>query len=350
MFNAQPHALYRNNGDGTFREVSSEAGLRAGKGLGVVLLDLNGDGRPDLYVANDTSGNFLYLNRGRGKLEEKGLLAGVMLDDTGGRTGSMGVDAADYDGSGRPSLFVTNFEGQNHALYLNLGGELFHCQSLAAGLGILGQGSVGFGAAFVDVDNGGWEDLVFVNGHVFRHPRQGTPQQRPVLLHNEERQGRRFFADVSDRGGPFFRTAALGRGLAVGDLDNDGRPDLVVSNSNGGVVLLRNEAAPEAHWLGVRLVGKGNRPVAGATLTLEVGGLKRTRFAKGGGSYLSASDPRLLFGLGATQQVGTLSVRWPWGRTEHWSGLRADAYWEIREGDPQPRRLPATNLPQTPKQ
>src|SRR5262249_51763981 len=156
--------------------------------------------------------------------------------------------------------------------------------------------------AFLDVDNDGWEDLVFVSGHVFRYGTTSRgPQQRPILLRNGEYQGRRFFTDESARGGSFFETAALGRGLAVGDLDNDGWPDVVGSNTNSPAVLLRNQAGADSHarWLGARLVGRDGRDVVGSTAVLELeGGRKLTRFAKGGGSYLSASDARLLFGLG----------------------------------------------------
>ncbi len=336
-----PHAVYRNNGDGTFRDVAAQTAVGPGAGLGVVLADLNGDGRPDLYVANDGTGNFLYFNRGRGRLEEVGGVVGVALNELGMPNGSMGIAIGEYDGKGRPSLFVTNFENQTHALYLNLGGESFQAQARAAGIAGLGQQWVGFGTSFLDVDNDGWEDLLFVNGHVLRRPLTGTPRQRPFLLRNVEFRGRRFFEDVSRRGGPFFETPALGRGLAVGDLDNDGWPDVVVSHSNGPVVLLRNDGsrAGGVHWLGVRLVGRDNRPVAGATVVLETEDRTLTRFARGGGSYLSTSDPRLLFGLGTAGRVGKLTVRWPWGQAEEWKGLEPDCYWEIREGTREPRRL-----------
>ncbi len=340
-----PHLLYRNNRNGTFAHVSAEAALLPGRGLGVLLADLNGDGRTDIYVANDGTGNFLYFNRGQGRLEEKAAVAGVALDEMGNSTGSMGIAVADCDGSGRPSLLVTNFESQVHALYLNRGGESFQCQSRAAGIAAIGQRYVGFGTSFLDVDNDGWEDLVIVNGHVVRHLPGGTPRQRPVLLRNVAFPDRRFFEDISSRGGPFFQVPRLGRGLAVGDLDNDGWPDLVISHTNSPVVLLRNEAGRSAatHWLGVQLVGRNHRPVAGATVNLEAGGRTHTGFARGGGSYLSSSDPRLLFGLGPAGPVGRLTVRWPWGGTEVWDGLEAGAYWEVREGHQEPRRIPRTD-------
>jgi hypothetical protein len=186
---------------------------------------------------------------------------------------------------------------------------------------------------------------VIANGHVFRYPVGGdSPKERPVLLRNTERQGRRFFQDAAAQGGEFFATPALGRGLAVGDLDNDGWPDLVVSITNGPAVLLRNEAgaASAARWLGVKLVGRERRDVVGSTAVLELeGGRRLTRFAKGGGSYLSASDPRLLFGLGESGQPARLTVKWSWGESQSWHGLTPGAYWELREGEADARRLPA---------
>lgn len=342
-FQALPHSVYRNR-DGHFQDVSAQVGLvSGGKGLGVVITDVNADGRPDVYVANDASNNFLYLNRGGGKLEEVGLTAGVAVDDHGHYNGSMGVVAGDHDGSGRPSLFVANFQGETHALYQNLGGERFVYRSQAAGLTALGQELVGFGTAFVDFDNDGWLDLFLVHGHVLRHPVGASFRQLPRLLRNVERPGRRFFQDVSRQGGPYFASPALGRGVAVGDLDNDGWPDLVISHSNSPVVLLRNQGASRGggqHWLGVQLRGRNHRPVVGATVSLEVGGRRLTRFSNGGGSYLSASDPRLLFGLGSVGQVGRLTVRWPWGTTQQLDGLMVDRYWQIVEGEAAARSLP----------
>jgi hypothetical protein len=346
------HALFANESDEKggrrFRDVSAKHNFQAaGCGLGVVLADLNQDGTPDIYVANDATNNFLFINR-NGALEEKAMIAGVAVDDQGQIDGSMGVDVGDYDGSGRPALWVTNFQGDLHALYANLGREVFDHQTRSAGIVAVGMHLVGFGTGFVDVDNDGWEDLVFVNGHVVRRPALGsTFKQRPVLLRNTERKGRRFFTDISDQGGTFFNTPALGRGLASGDLDNDGWPDLVVNNTNSPTALLRNVAAEVPsqanRWLGVKLAGRGHRDVVGSTVTLEGSTRKLTRFAKGGGSYLSASDQRILFGLAPNQEVETVTVRWSWGESQQWQGLKAGSYWELREGEPNAVQLTYNN-------
>jgi hypothetical protein len=372
-FDAVPHLLFRNNGDGTFINVTREAGLHAprresdyaslgylsrdalerlrqsdrnkayGKGLGVVLVDLNGDGRPEIYVANDTTDKFLYVNRSvRGQLrfEDMAVPLGVARDEDGRQNGSMGVDAADYDDSGRPSLLVTNFQDEFHALYRNLsgGGRLsFRPQGRAAGLARLGRQYVGFGTGFLDVDNDGQEDVVIVNGHVFRHPPGSTVRQRPVLLRNDGRDGGRGevrFADVTAGGGPYFQAEHAARGLAIGDLDNDGRPDLVISHMNEPITLLRNESDAGNHWLGVVLTDASYRDAVGAKLTLEIGGRMLTRFAKGGGSYLSSGDRRHLFGLRDAVAAGRLTVAWPWGEVQTFDGLAADRYWRITAGSP----------------
>ncbi|MFO0968968.1 MAG: CRTAC1 family protein [Gemmataceae bacterium] len=337
------HALFRNNGDGTFRDTTKEDGLRDdGMGLGVVLADFVRDGRPGIYVANDASNNHLYLNR-KGKLEETGLLSGVAVDENGRYNGSMGVDVADYDGSGRAAIFVANFQNDIHALYQHVGSERFSYLSHPSGLAALSRHYVAFGASFIDIDNDGWEDLVVATGHVIRKPYGSTFKQKPLLLRNVASGERRVFRDWSKRGGPFFQTPALGRGLAVGDLDNDGWPDLVISNNNGPAVLLRNEAFKDkpARWLGVQLVGKRNRDVSGTTVTLKSGERTLLRFSKGGGSYLSASDRRILFGLGEAGEVGRLTVRWVWGKEQHFDGLKAGGYWELREGETEARPLRA---------
>ena len=342
-FSPLVHALYRNERGQRFKNIAGEQGFTAsGSGLGVLLVDANDDGRPDIYVTNDGNRKFLFVNRGGWKLEERAQLCGVALDDAGHADGSMGVDAADYDGSGRPSFIVTNFQEQLHALYRNLGREQFQYVSKWVGLGALGRHLVGFGTGFLDADNDGWEDLVIAHGHVYQHPVLGsTVKQLPVLMRNVDFEGRRFFRDVGPAAGEYFRTPVIGRGVAVGDLNNDGWPDLVISHTNSPVAVLQNavgEHAP-ARWLGIRLVGLDHRDVVGSTVTLETGTRKLTRYVKGGGSYCSASDSRLLFGLGPDGTPRRITVKWSWGETQVWDGLEAGSYWELREKAPLATRM-----------
>jgi hypothetical protein len=334
QFTGHPHQVYRNNGDGTFTDVSKEAGLREdGKGLGVIVVDVNEDGKPDVYVANDTVDNFLYLNRstpGRVHFVEVGLVAGVARDDNGTPTGSKGLEAFDYNNTGRPDLWVTNYENEVHSLFHNGGDLVFRFTSRAAGIAALGQRSVGWGTGAFDLDHDGWPDLFIANGHCHRFPAKTGAAQRPTLLHNQ----RGNFIDITPQGGPYFRGVHRARGVAIGDLDNDGRIDLIVSHLNEPVVLLRNEAKTPNHWLGVELVGKNHRDVVGARLVLEVEGLpKQTRFARGGGSFASANDRRHLFGLGKAKRGEKLTVYWPSGKVQSWEGLEADRYWRLVEGD-----------------
>jgi hypothetical protein len=354
-FTALPHLLYRNLGNGTFRDISKEAGLRVqgmrdaagkpielGKGLGVVIADLNGDRKPDIYIANDTVENFLYWNRTRPGgpmvLDEKGMESGVALDDTGAANGSMGVDVGDYNGSGRASIFVTNYEGELHALYRNDGSESFFFSTSVSGIAAIGQRYVGFGTAFVDIEGRGLLDLVVANGHVIRHPVKAGLRQLPVLLRN---QGQGKFKAATPRGGAYFRTEHQARGLAVGDLDNDGRPDLVISHVNDPFVVLRNvagERGARPHWLGLEVVGKGHADVVGARVILEAAGKKQYRFIKGGGTYLSANDPRVLFGLGDCERIERLTVEWPSGVDQSFNGqdLPVNRYWRLVEGQASP--------------
>jgi hypothetical protein len=344
QFKPLVHALFKNDAGKAFRNVSEEHKFEAkGNGLGVVLLDINDDGRPDIYVANDATNKFLFVNR-NGKLEEKGLAAGVAVDDRGKYNGSMGVDGGDYNGTGRASLWVTNFQSELHALYRNEGKELFQFASKTAGLDALSRTLVGFGTGFIDADNDGWEDLVIVHGHVVQFPPQeGSIRQLPVLLRNESDGDRRVFRDAARTAGVYFSKPTIGRGLAIGDLDNDGWPDIVVSHTNEPIVILRNVVGTHtpAKWVGVRLVGRDNRDVVGSTVVLETDSKRLTRFAKGGGSYCSANDPRVLLGLGSADTPGTLTVKWSWGAPQTWDGLESGAYWELREGERAARKLTA---------
>jgi hypothetical protein len=345
-FGGLPHSLYRNNGDGTFSDVGDKAGLYTGrvreqsKGLGVLIADLDDDGRPDIYVANDQTRNFFYRNQGGMRFSEEAERSGVARDDLGRGNASMGVDAADYDGSGLLSLFVTNFENELHALFRNKGGGFFTYASRSAGLAAIAADRISWGTGFVDVDLDGNEDIVFVSGHVFQHPGPpGTVPQRAYVLRNmrtaDERPHQVRFADVSSKAGEYFQSLHGGRGLAVGDLDNDGRPDLVISHLNEPVALLRNTSGENSHWLGIELAGRDRRDIVGAKLTLEIGGRRLVRAAKGGGSYCSSSDRRILFGLGreTPPEDCKLTVRWPGGATQTLERLAVDRYWTVRQGE-----------------
>ena len=249
---------------------------------------------------------------------------------------SMGLDAGDPFGTGRPALWVTNYENELHALYRNectRDRNFFIFATPVSGIAAIGQKFVGWGTGFVDVDHHGYEDLVIVNGHAIRYPTGASRRQRPVLLRN--RDGK--FKDVSPRGGTYFRQEHLARGLVLADLDNDGKVDLGVSHMNDPVAVLRNTAPDGNHWLGVELARKDHADVVGARVVLESGGRKQTRFAKGGGSYASSPDRRLVFGLGAAEKADKLTVFWPDGTQQEWTGLRTDCYHVLTQGEKEPR-------------
>jgi enediyne biosynthesis protein E4 len=343
-FKPLPHTLYKNNGNGTFNDVSAKMKLRAdGRGIGAIIADVTGDARPDIYVANDTDDNYLYVNRGKGKklaLEETGLIAGVARDDRGVANGSMGVDVADYDRSGRASIIVSNYEGELPALYLNKStadSTRFVYATLSSGAAAIGGVYVGWGIGFIDYDLDGWEDIVMVNGHAIRFPTKVDRRQKPVLLHNEK--GR--FKEVTSGGGQYFLEPHNARGIAFADLDNDGRVDAVVSHLNEPVAVLRNVAAPEGrHWLGVELAGKDHRDVIGARIVVESAGGKQTRFAKGGGSYGATHDRRQVIGLGSDDTITKATVYWPSGRVQQFTDLKVDGYWKLIEGAAAAMKLP----------
>jgi hypothetical protein len=368
-FDGLTNVLFRNKGDGTFENITDRCVLipdGKGKGgflpepgslvkggpnnnrsLGVIVADFNFDRKPDIYVANDEVDNFLYINRTKKKgpilFEEVGVLSGTARDHQGQPNGSMGLAVGDYDGKGRPAIWVTNYEQELHALYENAceGDHVFfRHQTQTAGIAAIGQKYVGWGTAFIDVQNRGWEDIIISNGHAIHYPTAPgvTRFQRPVLLFN--RGGK--FVDITKRIGPYAEKGHLGRGLAMGDLDNDGRTDLVLSHMNEPAAVLRNVSDNGNGWLGVELVGKGHASVEGAKAVLEVGGRKLRRFRVGGGSYASANDPRILFGLGGEKAVGKLTVYWPHGPKEGevFERLTPGRYWRVTQGDG-PKPVPA---------
>jgi hypothetical protein len=280
--------------------------------------------------------NDLYANKSvRGKIvfEEKGMHAGVALDGGGSPNGSMGVDAGDPEGTGRPALWVTNYENEFHALYRNhsAGNNVtFVFATQSSGIGVIGQKFVGWGTGFADFDHDGWEDIFIANGHAIRYPTGTTRSQRPVLFLN--RGGK--FKDITARGGGYFGKAHLSRGVVLADLDNDGKTDTVVSNVNQPTAVLRNVApTADRHWVGVELVGEGHRDVVGARVSLEAGGRTQTRFAKGGGSYASSPDRRHVFGLGAEPKVAKLAVVWPDGSRQEWADVPTDRYHIVVQGN-----------------
>ena len=312
-FDPLPDAVYFGNGDGTFRDATAEAGLREdGKGIGVVLADLDLDADLDVYVANDTVPNFLYRNDGHGHLEDVSLLSGTAVSDRGTPDGSMGTDVGDFNLDGLPDIWVANYERENFALYRNLGNCLFRHVSQSTGIAAIGSIHVGWGTRFLDADLDGDEDLVVSNGHVIRFPTHSPKSQHSLMLENLE--GKRY-VNVTDHAGDYMTSPHAGRGLATGDLDGDGDEDVVMSNLNEPVAVLSNESTPQGNWVAVRIIGRGScRSAIGAVAVARIADKKLTRQIRGGSSYASTSDSKLHFGCGAATQIDELTVTWLSGR------------------------------------
>jgi hypothetical protein len=341
--------LFRNNGDGTFTNVSSEAGLEPiGKALGVVILDLDGDGKSDIFVGNDEMPNFHYRNLGHGKLQSCGIWSGTAVNWQGNPMGSMGVEADDVTGSGRPDLFITTFFHQGWTLYRNNGKNLFTDISPKAGMYAASWDKVGWGTCFFDGDGDGNLDIFVANGHIYRNAEvmvermeDGRAQsfQQPAQLFRGNGKGS--FRDVSQQGGEYFLKPHVGRGAALGDYDNDGAPDIAINHCGGPAALLHNETHASNHWIRLQLEGTrhlspqgSNRDAIGAQVTLKLKDRTIVRHVKGGGSYLSAHDRRLLIGLGPADQVEQVEVRWPNAAAtiQRFGPLAVDKSYKLVEG------------------
>jgi hypothetical protein len=337
VFKPTPSQLYRNNGDGTFTLVSEGTDIQRslGKALGVVATDINGDGLMDLFVANDTVQNFLFMNRGKGKWEDIGLSAEVAFSVNGTPRSGMGVDAADFNEDGRQDLFVANVDQELFSLYENQGKEYFRDVAGPHGIAQATRLLSGWGLKFFDYDNDGLVDLFLANGHpddMIDQYSQQVKYKEPLLLFRHE--GKKL-TNVSAQAGPAFHKSFPARGLAVGDYDNDGRIDVIVGNNGDAPVLLKNNAGEGNHWVGVTLQGTGcNRDAVGATITWSANGTKRSRYKSNGGSYLSSHDMREVLGLGTAAKVEWLEIKWPppSGRVERFTDVPIDRYVRIVEG------------------
>ncbi len=316
-----PGVLYHNRGDGTFEDVSVKSGItRAyGAGLGVMAVDLDGDGWPDIYVANDGNPNQLWINQKNGTFKNEADLRGCAVNADGVAEAGMGVDIADFDGNGTEDIFLTHLTREKSTLFVNRGTGYFEDRSVETGVAAPSIPFTGFGTVFFDYDNDGWLDIVAVNGAVHLIEELKTPQdpyplqQRKQLFHN---LGNGHFEETTASAGAVFQLVEVGRGLAAGDLDNDGSTDLVVSNNNGSLRVILNRMGSAKPWLGLRLL-VGKRDAYGATVEIRRQGAPTLRRrVRADGSYLSANDPRILVGLGDTPQIQSLTVHWPDGRSE----------------------------------
>jgi enediyne biosynthesis protein E4 len=330
-------ALFHNNGDGTFTDVSKSSGVNDPDGyygLTVVWADFNNSGRPDIYVANDSTPKFLYKNLGNGKFKEIGLKSGTALSDDGNEQASMGIAVGDYNHSGRPSLYVTNFSDENDLLYRNQGDWNFKESSNTSGTALPSLPLVKWGTAFVDLDNDGWLDLFTVAGHVYPQVDSlpsGARYREPKLFELNQRNGS--FCDASNQAGKSLTELRVSRGLAVGDLFNDGNMDLVIGDIDGSPMLLRNHGIPGRHWVSLELNGtKSNRLALNARVKITAGGTTQIDEIHSGGSYLSQSDLRVHFGLGASTHIDRLEIHWPSGLVEDFSNLAADHFYSLVEG------------------
>ena len=325
--------VYHNEGNGRFTEVSQKIGLaKPGKGLGIAIADYDRDGHIDLFVANDSMVEFLYHNKGDGTFEEVGLLSQTAVDGDGRTYAGMGVDFADYNNDGWPDLIITDLANQRYALYQNNGDSTFTYASFSTGITRATMLHSGWGVRFLDYDNDGWKDLLVAQGHDLDTVELNYPNlhyREPMLL---LRNSGKEFVDVSADSGPVFHQPWLGRGMAIGDIDNDGRLDAVVTSNDGPVYILRNETPTQNHWLTLKLVGhKSNRDAIGAEVKLITANGAQSATVSTTGSYLSSSDKRVHFGLGPEAAAQSIEIRWPSGILQTLKNVRAGQILQIDE-------------------
>ncbi len=334
VFKPRPSFLFHNDGDGKFTDVSKQSGISSsqGKAFGAVATDINNDGLIDLFVANDTMANFLFVNKSGGKFEEIGLSSGVGYSDSGSPRSGMGVDATDYDGDGWQDLFVANIDQELFSLYHNEKDLTFTDQA-----GEIGQATrllSGWGLKFFDYDNDGDPDLFLVNGHpddMVEAQVSKVKYKEPLLIF-ENVNGK--YKNVSAQSGEVFKKDFPARGMSVGDYDNDGDIDVLIINNGDAPVLLRNEGGNRNNWLGLNLVAtKSNPGAVGATITWTAGGVKRSRLKTSGGSYLSSHDPREVLGVGQAAKIDSVEIKWPSGKVDKLTNPPINAYIKVVEGE-----------------
>jgi hypothetical protein len=334
IFKPRPSYLFHNDGGGKFTDVSKSSGIAGalGKSFGAVATDVNNDGMVDLFVANDTVANFLFLNRGKGKFEEIGLSSGVAYSDSGIPRSGMGTDAADYDGDGWQDIFVANIDQELFSLYHNQKdlsfvdkpGEIAQATRLLSGWGL----------KFFDYDNDGDPDLILANGHpddMVEYQTTTVKYKEPLLMF-ENIEGK--YKNVSAQSGPAFKKDYPARGLSVGDYDNDGDLDVLIINNGEAPLLLKNEGGNRGNWVGLQLVARQSNPGAvGAIISWEAGGTKRSRYKTSGGSFLSSHDPREVLGLGQATKIESVEIKWPSGKVDRLTGVPINKYTKVTEGE-----------------
>lgn len=336
IFQAVSPLAYKNGGNGSFTEISAKIGLsKPGKGLGIALADYDRDGHVDVFVANDSMIEFLYHNKNDGTFEDVAIQAGAAVDSNGRTYAGMGVDFSDYNNDGWPDLVVSNLAGQTYAMYQNNGDGSFNYASDTSGFGRITQPHSGWGVAFIDYDNDGWKDVLIAQGHDLDTIELTFPNlhyREPLLL---ARNTGKAFIDVSAESGSAFKQTLVGRGLAIGDIDNDGRVDAVATTNDGLVHVLHNETPTQNHWLTLKLVGhKSNRDAIGAEVKVVTDTTQQFATVSTAGSYLSSKDKRVHFGMGADTSASLVVIRWPSGIVQNLNHVMGDQFLQVDEPAP----------------